>query len=405
MVYNKSKGVLYLFSMSLFPKNTSEERSDGIMKISLFKDKRLKAAIMKNNLEMVSKLLKEDSCDDIMIDEKPALIYAIEKGYFDISLKLIEANADVSQTDDDNYSPLHYAFINETTPLRVIKSLVEHGANVNAVSSIGRTPLHIACINGNLHAMKYLISVGADLHRTDMFGNTLMHIACMNNYTDIVKYLISSELNLYQENNNDIQAVDLLEDSKRQKLLYSIRFKDKKKMQDDLGITKNSIKIPMRKESLKVAEHDFTLDNSRNKIFELLFIACKKGNVEYARHLIDMGADIRTTDMLGNNLLMNMACKNNDINMIRLLMKNGLSMFESNYLGQSPADLLSPKMREKLAVENVYNRSIDDNDAFQSISRIKTSPTMQNKKPRIISRSISLVNFKSKDTHSKYFQL
>ena len=322
------------------------------MRIRLFKHKRLKFAIVKNDLKTVSKLLTEGISPNILIDGKTPLMYSLEKGYFDIALTLIEANADVLKTDADGYSSLHYAFINENTPFKVIKSLVLHGANVNAKTSIGRTPLHMACINGNLPAMKYLLSRGANLYTTDMFGNTLMHMACSNNYTDIAKFLIQNELNLYERNNRGVVAVNLLENSKKQDLLDTIRFESRRPAlllrKESLGVRKNPLQIPMRPQMLHINEYDFTPNNYSNSISNLLFVACKKGNVKYAEYLIDMGANVMSTDMLGNNLLMNVACKNNDVGMIKLLMKHGVDIYAKNYLSQRPADLLSSKTLQKL---------------------------------------------------------
>lgn len=56
--------------------------------------------------------------------------------------------------------------------LILAKQLVEHGANVNAVSSVGRAPLHKACFAGvatNLDLVEFLLEAGADPNASLMF--------------------------------------------------------------------------------------------------------------------------------------------------------------------------------------------------------------------------------------------
>jgi hypothetical protein len=59
--------------------------------------------------------------------------------------------------------------------LILAKQLIEHGANVNAVSSLGETPLHNACYGGNvtnLDFVELLLVEGADPNSQDHIGVT-----------------------------------------------------------------------------------------------------------------------------------------------------------------------------------------------------------------------------------------
>ena len=67
--------------------------------------------------------------------------------------------------DQRSYSkgltPLHYAVL--AGHIDVMKCLIEHGAEINALSKVGTTPLHLAVKSGNIDVAKVLIDLGADI--------------------------------------------------------------------------------------------------------------------------------------------------------------------------------------------------------------------------------------------------
>jgi ankyrin repeat protein len=56
----------------------------------------------------------------------------------------------------------------------------------------GQTPLHFACIDGNIDIVKVLLENGVDVNLTNASGQTPLHVACSKGHTDVVQLLIDS---------------------------------------------------------------------------------------------------------------------------------------------------------------------------------------------------------------------
>ena len=78
--------------------------------------------------------------------------------------------------------------------LKIVKYLVEHGANVNTMNREGQTPLNSAARWGNIDIVKYLISKGADVNLKKSF--TALMNAAENAQYAIVKYLVEHGANV-----------------------------------------------------------------------------------------------------------------------------------------------------------------------------------------------------------------
>jgi len=74
---------------------------------------------------------------------------------------------------------------------RIAKLLLEHKANPNAIQSEGNTPLHIACLKGDLKVVQLLLKYGADPNiRNHVARRTPLHSAVEEDYKEIVSVLM-----------------------------------------------------------------------------------------------------------------------------------------------------------------------------------------------------------------------
>ncbi|MDG7055244.1 MAG: ankyrin repeat domain-containing protein [Wolbachia endosymbiont of Menacanthus eurysternus] len=93
------------------------------------------------------------------------LLDAAQQGNFSKVQECLEKGADVNIAGHGGGSkPIHYAV--HANNQRMIRLLLDKGANVNDANNFGWTPLHCAADDGNLEVVKLLVNEGADIHAT-----------------------------------------------------------------------------------------------------------------------------------------------------------------------------------------------------------------------------------------------
>jgi ankyrin repeat protein len=131
---------------------------------------------------------------------------------------------DINTPDDSGNTPLHRAV--RKNNVKLVKILIEHGANVNAKDKQGDTPLYVAAnyvrnkeiVNllmtegaekGRekepklppvsqdqlLQDLKKLVSNGGNIDTSDGFGRTSLHKASRHGFKDVVNFLITNGAN------------------------------------------------------------------------------------------------------------------------------------------------------------------------------------------------------------------
>ena len=91
-------------------------------------------------------------------------------------------------------TPLHTAAIRGSS--RLVKQLLQMGADPNAQDNAEWSPLHEACNRGNLGVVKVLKEFGADLNLKGFAKDSPLHDAARNGHIKVVKFLVRSGVNL-----------------------------------------------------------------------------------------------------------------------------------------------------------------------------------------------------------------
>ena len=171
---------------------------------------------------LVRYLISRGGRADKLASGTTALIAAT--GYADEEMleMLLEAGADVNQTNERGISPLmraslwanevavrwllkHGADVNHTTPsgnsalsmasfyhhAEVVRLLLEHGADPNLADGKGFTPLESATLHGDRSIVQDLLEAGAECELTEEKALLLMNYAFRNNIPEFVEIALS----------------------------------------------------------------------------------------------------------------------------------------------------------------------------------------------------------------------
>lgn len=167
------------------------------------------AAIQQKNDDIAMRLVELGaSIEYVNYDGVSLLSLAAVNDCIQVARHLIKSGHDVKSLDDGGEECLFYALCSTEGSRAMIELMLNNGADVNAISTSGLTPLMSATANGNLNAVNALIEAGAMINSADKFGATALMAAAESGFTSIAKSLIQSDADVMLMDNDGSSAID-----------------------------------------------------------------------------------------------------------------------------------------------------------------------------------------------------
>ena len=131
----------------------------------------------------------DDETDPEQLEAAP-MYYAAFCGFTHVIEKLIREHPEhLSARGGPIGTALHAA--SRMNHLKIVQSLLRHGANVNAPGRWGRTPLLFATVKGHLEVVRWLLEHGAEVNAEDKLDNwTSLHLAAFYGHFEISQTLL-----------------------------------------------------------------------------------------------------------------------------------------------------------------------------------------------------------------------
>lgn len=271
---------------------------------------------------------------------------------------LIEKGFDVNATDDEGNTALHQSVHH----LPMVKLLLNAGANFNLKNTLGQTSLLLA-FNQNIQVFNFLLEQ-KDINFANAQGQNALHIAVMNGQIECAKYLIEKGI--------DVHAIDKEGETVLHKAFY---ITEKEKITELLKLLPESIfkingknkrgetplHLAARKDDqfalmllLKIPKNETNIKDNVLLRFDSLYLSAEKKLVEEIPFFLKSVVHLNKIDKNGNTPL-TLACKDNDLELVKLLLKHGADANFADKKGNPPLHLTNNLEVIQLLLEHNAN--------------------------------------------------
>ena len=199
---------------------------DPSLKILQLKDENnftaLHFSVLKNNYDLTLFIIEEvkkrlgmgaSQKLEIFINEKnkegiTALHYAVSNGNIKMVQMLKQFGANLEAITNIGKNIMHIA-AGSNQPSMLIYFFLNEAQDITSIDENGSTPLHWACYYNAIESVNYLLSLKVDANAQDKEKYTPLHLAVSNNSINLVKLLLQKGADKNIINNNNELPIDI----------------------------------------------------------------------------------------------------------------------------------------------------------------------------------------------------
>ena len=220
---------------------------------------------------------------------------------------LLDTGADPTIIDTNGVSCPHSA-IDGRCSTEILQQIIAHGAQVNAANQDGATPLLCACSTAQTESVKLLLKAKADPNIADTYGDTSLHEAVAADCSKgLLQEIIGCSAEVNAVNKKGISALLLgCFQGHTDSIKVLLNAGADPTVLDDVGYSSLFAAVDGRC-SIDILQalidHGAHIDVKRRDGTNALLCACRTGQSESVRFLLEAGADVNVTTPDGNTSL------------------------------------------------------------------------------------------------------
>mmetsp|Transcript_25912 Transcript_25912/g.45686 ORF Transcript_25912/g.45686 Transcript_25912/m.45686 type:complete len:878 (-) Transcript_25912:91-2724(-) len=230
----------------------------------------------------------------------------------DAVLELLRLGAMVNAVDNQAQTPLHLACskLNE----KLVRLLLDHGANINQQNAHGNTPLLVTCMylskSYHISIVQLLLDRGADITMRNATGQTVLHVGCTGRKDNFFELLLKHGADVNTRDSSGATALVLA--SRHSKRLNAKKVSLLLKYGADQSIPDREGRVPIHiacevdahQACRCLIKHSRTYLSIQDTLGRTpLHIVCENGFLDLARFLVEEGASDEVRDHNGNTPL------------------------------------------------------------------------------------------------------
>ena len=306
------------------------------------------AGSLASDVAMLQLLIDAGADVNAAVDDSKRFPVSLAADSGDLSklLSLLDAGADVNAASPQGYTPLInvlYHLWDDQKLLPVVELLVKHGADIDAVTSYGESPLTTAAFQGRLDVVRFLLDAGANAER--LAWTPAMMATCLGTLEELQGIL---------DKGGELDQRDYFD---RTVWLLSAIVGDVRKAQ-------------------LLHEHGIDIEE-RGRMGDTALANCvSRGHVPMARWLIQIGANVNNPDDSGNTPLM-IAAQSGQAESVQLLLDAGADPGAKNTYDQTALSMASSASVVRELVKAGEDLTEISTDMRRSLTQMSGSETLE----------------------------